>query len=227
LSATQEQITQQGVTRDFTLLGIPIGLRFDSTGRANPLADPTRGIVGNATTTPTYSLGSGDAGNEFFTLMQVSVAAYLDLARFNFASEGRSVIAMRVLAGKAFGASQFDLPPDQRFYGGGSATVRGFRYQSIGPRFDDGKPAGGTSIDAAGIELRQRLFGDFGAVAFVDAGHVSDSGELFRGKAAVGAGIGVRYYSAIGPLRLDLAVPLTKVPGNDSFQVYIGLGQAF
>jgi len=227
LSATQEQITQQGVTRDFTLLGIPIGLRFDSTGRANPLADPTRGIVGNATTTPTYSLGSGDAGNEFFTLMQVSTAAYVDLARFNFASEGRSVIAMRVLAGKAFGASQFDLPPDQRFYGGGSATVRGFRYQSIGPRFDDGKPAGGTSIDAAGIELRQRLFGDFGAVAFVDAGHVSDSGDLFRGKAAVGAGIGVRYYSAIGPLRLDLAVPITKVPGNDLFQVYIGLGQAF
>ena len=64
-------------------------------------------------------------------------------------------------------------------------------------------------------------------MAFVDAGHVSDSGGLFRGKADVGAGVGVRYYSAIGPLRLDLAVPLTKVPGNDSFQLYIGLGQAF
>ncbi|MFL6573363.1 MAG: autotransporter assembly complex protein TamA, partial [Burkholderiales bacterium] len=227
VSATQEQITQQGVTRDFTLFGIPIGLRFDSTGRTNPLADPTRGLVGNATATPTVSLGSGDAGNQFFTLAQVSAAAYVDLARFDFAPEGRSVIAMRALAGKAFGASQFDLPPDQRFYGGGSATVRGFRYQSIGPRFDDGKPAGGTSIDAAGIELRQRLFGDFGAVAFVDAGHVSASGGLFQGKAEVGAGVGVRYYTAIGPLRLDLAVPLTKLPGNDSFQVYIGLGQAF
>jgi translocation and assembly module TamA len=183
--------------------------------------------VGNATLTPTYSLASGDAANQFFTLLQVSAATYLDLARFDLAAEGRSVIAMRLLAGSALGASQFDLPPDQRFYGGGSATVRGFRYQSIGPRFADGKPAGGTSIDAASVELRQRVFGDFSAVAFVDAGHVSASGELFQGKAEVGAGVGVRYYTAIGALRVDLAVPLTTVPGNDRFQVYIGLGQAF
>jgi translocation and assembly module TamA len=227
LAASQEQITQQGVERDFTLFGIPLGLRFDSTGRANLLEDPTRGIISNATVTPTYSLGRGEADNQFFTLTQVSAAAYVDLARFDLTSVGRSVIAMRALAGKAFGASQFDLPPHQRFYGGGSATVRGFRYQSIGPRFADGKPAGGTSIDAASIELRQRLLGDFGAVAFIDAGRVAATGGPFRGKAEVGAGVGVRYYTAIGPLRVDLAVPLTKVPGNDSYQVYIGLGQAF
>jgi translocation and assembly module TamA len=104
--------------------------------------------------------------------------------------------------------------------------VRGFRYQSIGPRFPDGQPAGGTSIDAAAVELRQRLFGNFGAVAFVDAGRVSANGGP-RGDVEWGAGVGVRYYTAIGPLRVDLAVPLTDVPGNDSYQVYIGLGQAF
>jgi translocation and assembly module TamA len=223
LAPIEERITQQGVARDFTLLGIPVGLRYDSTGRANPLADPTRGSIGNATVTPTFSFAGGDAGNAYFTLMQVSLATYVDLA-----APGRSVIAMRAMAGTALGASQLDLPPDQRFYGGGSATVRGFRYQSIGPRFADGKPAGGTSIDAFGIEFRQRLFGDFGAVAFVDAGHVSASGGLFQGKAHVGAGLGVRYYTAIGALRLDVAVPVkNNVPGNDSFQVYIGLGQAF
>jgi translocation and assembly module TamA len=226
VSAIQEQITQQGVTRDFTLLGLPASLRYDSTGRANPLADPARGIVGNATVTPTYSLAAGDTANEFFTLLQVSAATYVDLARIGL-EPGRSVIAMRALAGAALGASQFDLPPDQRFYGGGSATVRGFRYQSIGPRFPDGKPAGGTAIDAYSVELRQRLVGDFGAVAFVDAGRVSASGGPFHGKAEVGAGVGVRYYTAIGPLRVDLAVPLTSVPGNDHYQVYIGLGQAF
>jgi translocation and assembly module TamA len=159
--------------------------------------------------------------------MQLSAATYLDLARLDLAQPGRSVIALRAMAGKALGASQFDLPPDQRFYGGGSATVRGYRYQSIGPLFPDGKPAGGTSVDAASIELRQRLFGDFGAVAFVDAGHVSESGGPFKGKLHVGAGAGVRYYTGIGPLRVDFAVPLTDVPGNDSYQVYIGLGQAF
>lgn len=226
LSASREHITQQGVARDFSLLGIPLGLRYDSTGRVNPLADPTRGIVGNATVTPTFSRAGGDAGNEFFTLTQVSAATYVDLAHFDFAPPGRSVIAMRALAGKALGASQFDLPPDQRFYGGGSATVRGFRYQSIGPRFEDGKPAGGTSIQAVSIEFRQRLFGDFGAVAFVDAGRVGPSGA--SDKLHVGAGIGVRYYTAIGPLRVDFAVPVkNNVPGNDSYQVYIGLGQAF
>jgi translocation and assembly module TamA len=220
-AASQEEITQQGVERDYTLL-----LRFDNTGRPNVLADPTRGIVGNATVTPTYSLGSDETGDVFFTLMQLSAAAYVDLARFDIAAAGRSVIALRALAGRAFGASQLDLPPHQRFYGGGSATVRGFRYQSIGPRFPDGQPAGGTSIDAAAIELRQRLFGDFAAVAFVDAGRVSVA-DGPRGEVQVGAGVGVRYYTAIGPLRVDLALPLTKVPGNDSYQVYIGLGQAF
>jgi translocation and assembly module TamA len=225
LAPIQERITQQGVTRDFTLLGIPVGLRYDSTGRANPLADPTRGIIGNATVTPTFSLAGGKG---FFTLMQVSGATYLDFARFDLAPPGRSVIAMRALAGRTLGASQFDLPPDQRFYGGGSATVRGFRYQSIGPRFADGRPAGGTAIEAASLELRQRLFGDFGAVAFVDAGRVSASGGTFQDKLHVGAGIGVRYYTAIGPLRVDFAVPVkNNVPGNDSFQMYIGLGQAF
>jgi len=227
LSATEEEITQEGVTRDFTLLGIPLGLRYDSTGRANPLVDPTRGILGNGTFTPTYSLARGDAANQFFTLLQASAATYVDLAGFGFGAEGRSVIALRALVGSALGASQLDLPPDQRFYGGGSASVRGFRYQSIGPRFPDDKPAGGTSIYAGSVELRQRLFGDFGAVAFVDAGQVSASGGPFQGKPEVGAGVGVRYYTAIGPLRVDLAVPLTHVTNNDRFQVYIGLGQAF
>ena len=226
LSASQEQITQQGVERDYTLIGTPLGLRFDSTGRTNLLQDPTRGIIGNATLTPTYSLAGGETDDAFFTLMQVGAAAFVDLARFDIAAVGRSVIAMRALAGRAFGASQLDLPPHQRFYGGGSASVRGFRYQSIGPRFPDGQPAGGTSIDAAAIELRQRLFGNFGAVAFVDAGRVGAKGGP-RGEVEWGAGVGVRYYTAIGPLRVDFAVPLTEVPGNDSYQLYIGLGQAF
>ena len=77
-------------------------------------------------------------------------------------------------------------------------------------------------------ELRQRLFGAFGVAAFVDVGRVSASSGPFQGTLHVGAGAGVRYYSAIGPLRLDVAVPVRNdVPDNDSFQLYIGLGQAF
>ena len=140
---------------------------------------------------------------------------------------GRSVIALRGLIGTAQGASLFSLPPDQRFYGGGSATVRGYKYQSIGPQFEDGKPTGGTSIDAATIELRQRLSGNFGAAVFIDAGQVGETSRPFTGTLRIGVGGGVRYYTAIGPIRFDVAVPVNKLPGGDSFEIYIGLGQVF
>ena len=225
ISAITESILQQMVTRDYTLVGIPVSAKYNSTGVVNPLDDALHGIRASLTVTPTQSFGSSSAT---FVIIQGNAATYFDLgALFGGTTPGRSVLALRGLVGTAQGATQFELPPDQRFYGGGSATVRGFRYQSIGPQFPDGKPIGGSSIDAATIELRQRLPGNFGAVAFVDAGQVSASSTPFQGTVQIGAGIGVRYYTAIGPVRLDVAVPLTKQPGNDAFQLYIGLGQAF
>jgi translocation and assembly module TamA len=225
LSAEKERILQEMVTRDYTLLGVPVSAKYNSTGLINPLDDAVRGIRASLTVTPTQSFGGSSAS---FVIIQGNAATYFDLgALFRETTPGRSVLALRGLIGTAQGTTQFELPPDQRFYGGGSATVRGFRYQSIGPQFPDGKPIGGTSIDAATIELRQRLSGNFGAVAFVDAGQVGENSTPFQGTLHVGAGVGVRYYTAIGPIRLDVAVPLTKRPGNDAFEIYIGLGQAF
>ena len=175
--------------------------------------------------TPIRSFSHGNDAT--FFVVQANAATYIDLASFGWTTPGRSVLALRGLIGTAQGASLFSLPPDQRFYGGGSATVRGFKYQSIGPQFPDNKPIGGTSIDAATIELRQRLSGSFGMVAFVDAGQVGENSTPFQGTVHVGAGIGVRYYTAIGPIRFDIAVPLNKQPGNDAFEIYIGLGQVF
>ena len=134
---------------------------------------------------------------------------------------------MRGLLGQIAGAGQFSLPPDQRFYAGGSTTVRGFRYQTVGPQFADGKPTGGTAVGAGAIELRQRLFGNWGAAAFVDAGQVTASGAPLAGTWRVGAGVGVRYYTSIGPIRLDIAFPVNRAPGGDAFELYIGLGEAF
>ncbi|MEF8764100.1 BamA/TamA family outer membrane protein, partial [Stenotrophomonas sp. A3_2] len=101
-----------------------------------------------------------------------SASTYLDFARFGLRRPGRTVLALCGLIGSAQGAGAFDLPPDQRFYGGGSATVRGFRYQSVGPLFPNGNPAGGAAIDAATIELRQRVWGPVGAAVFIDAAQV-------------------------------------------------------
>jgi len=125
------------------------------------------------------------------------------------------------------GGSNMELPPDQRLYAGGSATVRGFAYQSIGPQFADKKPVGAKSVDAATVEFRQRILEDYGVVAFVDAGQASEVGAPFSGAIRVGAGIGARYYTPLGAVRADIAVPLNRIPGGDAFELYIGLGQAF
>ncbi len=224
LAAEAETIRQEGVSRRYELLGLPIGATYDSTGLANPLLDPIHGMRAAVSVKPTESFGHTDAT---FVTLQASGSVYLDLARFGLSEEGRSVVALRGLLGGVQGATQFQLPPDQRFYGGGSGTVRGFSYQSIGPLFSDGDPIGGTAIDAGTLELRQRLWSDFGAAAFIDAGQVSDAAYPFHGTLRVGAGGGVRYYTSIGTVRLDVALPVNRPVGTDGFELYIGLGQAF
>jgi translocation and assembly module TamA len=216
VSGTIEQDQQEGVTRDYDLVQLPLGLKYDTT---NSLFDATRGVRAQATVTPTESLLAPSAT---FTILQLSGSTYIDLS-----GRGRSVIAVRGLVGSVQGASTFEVPPDQRFYAGGSATIRGYSYQSVGPQFADGNPQGGTAIDAGTIEYRQRFGGSLGAALFVDAGQVSDSSAPFEGSLKIGAGLGLRYYTPIGPIRVDFAVPLVKEANSGSFQVYIGIGQAF
>jgi len=224
LTAERERIGQEGVTTDYLLTGIPLVLKYDSTGLGDPLQDPTHGFRAALNLTPTVSLGVG--AREFLTA-QISGSTYFDLADWGWDDKGRSVLAVRGLLGSIEGASEFDLPPDQRFYGGGSATVRGFKYQSIGPQFADHNPIGGTAIDAGSIEYRQRLYQDWGVATFIDGGQVNSGRLPFQGNLRVGVGVGPRYYTSIGVVRLDIAVPLDKPPGGDSFELYIGLGQAF
>jgi translocation and assembly module TamA len=241
----QEKILQQGDRRYYTLLALPVTAKYDSTALANPLSDPLRGVRATMTLAPTESLGHPDAT---FVILQLTAATYLDLARLGWTPPGRSVIALRGLLAEAHGAGQFSLPPDQRFYGGGSATIRGYQFQSVGPTFSAPPappptaadpnpvappapkppiPTGGTGLAAAGVEFRQRLYTNFGAAVFVDAGKVSKDPRPFEGRPSVGYGAGVRYYTPIGPIRLDLAAPVHRLPGGDAIEVYIGLGQAF
>ena len=219
LTVTHDDVSQKDVGRIYQLLALPITANYDSTGLTNPLLDATNGMRASLIVTPTQAFG---AQSLTFAILQASASTYFDLA-----GGGRTVLALRGIVGSALGASNFDLPPDQRLYAGGSGTVRGFRSQSIGPLFPDGDPIGGTAVDAATVELRQRLFGNFGVVAFVDAGQASDEGVPFTGTLRVGAGAGVRYYTPIGVVRADVAIPLNRPPDGDTFGIYIGLGQAF
>jgi translocation and assembly module TamA len=213
------------VTFNYTLLAVPFKVIYDSTNLPTPLEDPRHGFRGSLSLTPTLAIGHPNAT---FLISVLSLASYFDLNNLLPVDSGRSVLAARALAGLAQGAGELSLPPDQRFYAGGTSTVRGYAYQLVGPTFPHlANPSGGTAITTAGVEFRQRLYTNWGVVGFVDAGQVSTSLKPLHSDVRIGTGAGARYYTPIGPIRLDIAVPVGRRPGEDSFEVYIGLGQAF
>jgi translocation and assembly module TamA len=225
---TDEQVVQNLITSNYTLLALPLNVAFDSTRVASLLDDPRRGLRASLTVKPTLALGHPDAR---FIISEIKVAGYFDMTHLLPTDPGRTVLAALARAGVAEGAAELSLPPDQRFYAGGSGTIRGYRYQSVGPLFTQGPavglPIGGTAMEAGNLELRQRFGTNFGAAFFVDAGQVSASLRAVPGEFRIGTGAGIRYYTPIGPIRLDVAVPMPRRPGDDAFEVYIGLGQAF
>ncbi len=219
LAFTHDQVSQEGIDRTYELLALPVTAVYDSTGLTDLLADPVKGGRATLSVAPTVALGDKSL---FFAVLQATGSMYFDLS-----ADGHSVLATRVLLGSIQGGENFDLPPDQRLYAGGSGTVRGFRYQSIGPHFANSHPAGAASVDALSLEFRQRLWSDYGFAAFVDAGQASADSLPFNGSVQVGAGVGARYYTSIGAIRADIAVPVTHVPNGDAFEIYISIGQAF
>lgn len=225
--------TKALLTSHYELLALPLSITYNTTGLDSPIEDATHGIRASLSEAPTLSIGTQNA--KFF-ITQASIAFYLDLHDLRLNPDpGRSVIALRALGGLAQGAGQFSLPPDQRFYAGGSGTVRGYKYQFVGPTFKDGNPIGGTAVNAGTLEFRQRVGRSFGFAVFMDAGQVSQNVNPLDAKLQFGAGAGVRYYTPIGPIRLDVALPINRrkseePPHNyidDPFEIYIGLGQAF
>ena len=216
--AQEAQITQERVRRTYTLVGVPVSATYDSTG-IDGLLNPNHGIRATASATPTESFTTSSQ----YVILRGVASTYLNMTE----TQGRSVVALRGTLGSIQGATTFQIPPDQRFYAGGSGTVRGYRYQSVGPRFPDNRPVGGTSIAAATVEYRQRFGESYGVAAFVDAGQVSAASTPSGKGVRAGAGIGARYYTSIGPIRADIAVPLNKQRGDDSFEFYIGIGESF
>ncbi len=146
-----------------------------------------------------------------------------------FGEDDRLVLAGRVQAGTILGSSVAGTPRDYLFYTGGGGSVRGQPYQSLGVQVIGGGTvrSGGLSFAALSGELRARIGEKLGLVAFYDAGFVS-SGDLFGGADGfhAGAGIGLRYDTGIGPIRIDLAGPVAGATG-DGVQLYVGIGQSF
>ncbi len=201
--------------REVTTALLPVSLTYDN--RDDPL-DARSGYFAEAEVTPFVDL-DGNAG----------VHGTLDArAYLAFGANDRSRIAGRFQAGTVTGTSVLNLPPDFLFYSGGSGTVRGQAYQSLGAQ-QLGQPSGGRGFLAASGEFRQDIGAtNFGLVAFIDAGYVSadplwdNSGEWQSG-----AGIGLRYSTPFGPIRVDVATPTSGPGQGEDIYLYIGIGQSF
>jgi translocation and assembly module TamA len=179
------------------------------------ILDPVNGIRGRVMFEPGFTWGDT---NIAFARMTAEASAYSDFGTDNL------VGAIRGKVGTIAGPS--GAPPDRAFFAGGGGSVRGYEYQSLAPRDATGLITGRSLIETS-FELRYRASDTLGYVAFIDAGAAGSNVEPPIDDMKFGAGLGLRYYTAFGPLRADLAVPLSNVEGAGDFQVYISIGQAF
>jgi translocation and assembly module TamA len=204
---------------DYQTISLPVGATWD---RRDIPVDPKRGFYLDAEVKPFLGLGTTDSG----------VRATMDGRVYrSIAAEGRVVVAARLQGGAIYGPDILGVPRDQLFYSGGGGTVRGQPYRSLGVLIPLGSTSdfliGGKFFVAGSLELRAKVTDKIGVVGFVDAGSVGLDGVLDGGSAShAGAGLGVRYDTAIGPIRFDVAAPVSGDTG-DGVQFYIGLGQAF
>ncbi|NNE79839.1 MAG: outer membrane protein assembly factor [Silicimonas sp.] len=196
----------------FELLTLPLGAVLD---RRDNALNPTEGYFLDLTTTP------------FAGLSGTSDGAQLEFDARAYRTAGNLTFAGRMQLGALFGPSLVESPAFYRFYSGGGGSVRGQDYQSLGVE-QGGLTTGGRSLLALSGELRAGISDNIQLVAFADWGYVgSESFPDFTGDSHAGAGLGVRYNTGIGPIRLDLATPVSGDTSASDFYVYIGIGQAF
>ena len=205
-------------TRKFFIAALPVSLGYDG---SDNLLDPTRGFRLSGRISPEVSM---HGGSFIYARSQIDASAYHPVS-------DTVVLAGRIRLGTIFGASTFNVAPSRRFYSGGGGSVRGYGYQQLGPKDVDGDPIGGRGLAEFGLEARIRpkqLFGgNFGIVPFFDGGSLTTRSLPTFSHMRYATGLGVRYYSSFGPIRIDFGVPLNRQKGDGPVAVTVSLGQAF
>tara|TARA_R110000824_G_scaffold28174_12_gene94916 strand:+ start:860 stop:2920 length:2061 start_codon:yes stop_codon:yes gene_type:complete len=220
LASRETDITGPAATtarETFFIGSLPGSVTFDA---SDDLLDPTRGFRLTGRVAPEASLQDGSF---FYVRSQVDGSAY-------FPVSDKIVLAGRARFGTIAGAGNNRIAPSRRLYSGGGGSVRGYGYQSIGPRDANNDPLGGRSLVEFSLEARVKtgfFGGNLGIVPFVDAGNVYTSSTPDFSGLRYGAGLGVRYYSDFGPIRIDVGTPINPQPGDTRIAVYVSLGQAF
>jgi len=202
--------------RNFMLYGIDTRVTYER--RDIPL-DATRGYFLDVSAFPFYETTSGKVGIR----ATAEARAYRQLG-----STDKFILAGRGKIGSVAGLSLTEAPPQVLFFSGGGGSVRGFEYQANGVRLPTGQEVGGRSLIEASAELRTKLSENFGVVGFLDAAIVGpEAMPDFTAEIDVGIGLGVRWQTGLGPLRIDVARAVNRKQGDPVVGVYIGLGQAF
>lgn len=218
--------------KNFTLVGLPVGVTFDNT---DSKLDPSTGFRALVTAAPYYNF---QGESKSLNILEGQVSTY-----FALDEDKRYILAGKIGFGSMVGPKSLeDVPANRRFFAGGGGSIRGFAYQSASPyctpidprpkkalKCDDDQPIGGRSLLETSIEARIKVTDTIGIVPFVDAGAAFDKSiPSFKEDIRVGAGIGLRYYTAIGPIRADIATPVVGKSKNDSIVAfYISIGQSF
>lgn len=205
-------------SRRSNIVGFPLGAIWTD---IKDLLDPKRGLSVAFNVTPNVGASNGPI---FFT-----TADFTSRYHWPFDKGDRFIGALWTHVGASVGPNTSSVPPEKRFYAGGAGSVRGYGYRQLGPTDPAGKPIGGRSVLEGGAEFRFPVVRKIGGAVFVEAGGVDQTG-LFTFAEGIGqsVGAGLRYQTPIGPIRLDVAMPLDRRRGRDDpVQIYVGLGQAF
>ncbi|WP_405053634.1 autotransporter assembly complex family protein [Sphingobium sp. MK2] len=203
-----------GARRTFLIGAVPLSLTYDG---SDDLLDPAKGFRLGGRISPELSFQNETFG---YAKVQLDGSLYQPMGE-------KLVVAARARFGSILGSTVEQIAPSRRFYAGGGASVRGYGYQAIGPRFgEDDNPVGGKSLAEFSLEARVR-FGNFGVVPFIDAGNISTSFLPRFRDLRIGTGLGLRYYSNFGPIRVDVGTPINPQSGDPKIAVYVSLGQAF
>lgn len=203
---------------DQNYLTVAIPLEYVRDTRDNKL-DPTEGYRASISAKPSYEA----LGGTVFSSIEGSISGYQGIGANN-----NVVFAGKLSLGSLLGANSVaDIPATRRFYAGGGGSVRGYAYQEISPYNSNGDALGGSAYATASLEARVKITDTIGIVPFIDVGSVTDSTFPDFSDLRIGAGVGLRYATPFGPIRLDVAVPLKKYPDGTAYGIYAGIGQSF
>ncbi len=203
---------------DQKFLTFSIPLQYIRDTRDNKL-DPTEGYRATVDAQPSYEA----LGGTIFTSIEGSISGYKGIG-----SDDNVVFAGKLAAGSLLGANDIsDIPTTRRFFAGGGGSVRGYAYQEITAYNAQNQATGGSSYATASLEARVKVTQTIGLVPFVDVGSVTAKNIPDFSDVRIGAGLGLRYATPFGPIRVDFAVPLNKYQGGASYGIYAGIGQSF